>query len=66
MAFQGTSATQHQVEQLFELDGSQIIGSQVKAPFAINSVVYVLPMEGVLPTKVHIRLGTLQVRLTPV
>ncbi|KAF9784634.1 hypothetical protein BJ322DRAFT_1204776 [Thelephora terrestris] len=51
MAFQGTSATQHQVEQLFELEGSQIIGTQVKAPFAINPVVYVLPMDGVLPTK---------------
>ena len=52
MAFQGTSATQHQVEQLFELEGSQIVGSQVKAPFSINPVVYVLPMEGVLATKV--------------
>lgn len=52
MAFQGSSSTQHQVEQLFELEGSQIVGSQVKAPFAVNSVVYVLPMDGVLPTKV--------------
>lgn len=52
MAFQGTTATQHQVEQLFELEGSQIVGSQVKAPFSINPVVYVLPMEGVLATKV--------------
>lgn len=52
MAFQGSSSTQHQVEQLLELEGSQIVGSQVKAPFAVNSVVYVLPMDGVLPTKV--------------
>ena len=52
MAFQGTSSTQHQVDQLFELEGSQIIGSQVKAPFAVNSVVYVLPMDNVLATKV--------------
>ena len=54
MAFQGTSSTQHQVEQLFELEGSQIVGSQVKAPFAINPVVYVLPMDSVLATKVYI------------
>ena len=54
MAFQGTSSTQHQVEQLFELEGSQIIGSKVKAPFAINPVVYVLPMDNVLATKVYI------------
>jgi len=53
MAFQGSSSTQHQVEQLFELEGSQIVGSRVKAPFAINPVVYVLPMDGVLATKVY-------------
>jgi len=53
MAFQGSSSTRHQVEQLFELEGSQIIGTQVKAPFAINSVVYVLPMDNVLATKVY-------------
>ena len=52
MAFQGSSSTQHQVEQLFELEGSQIVGTQVKAPFAVNPLVYVLPMEGVLATKV--------------
>ena len=52
MAFQGSSSTQHQVEQLFELEGSQLVGSRVKAPFAVNPVVYVLPMDGVLPTKV--------------
>ena len=52
MAFQGTSSTQHQVEQLFELEGSQIVGSRVKAPFATNPVVYVLPMDNVLATKV--------------
>ena len=52
MAFQGTSSIQHQVEQLFELEGSQIVGSRVKAPFATNPVVYVLPMDSVLATKV--------------
>ena len=61
MAFQGTSSTQHQVEQLFELEGSQIVGSRVKAPFAINPVVYVLPMDNVLATKVYIPLRTLLV-----
>ena len=54
MAFQGSSSTQHQVEQLFELEGSQIVGSRVKAPFAVNPVVYVLPMDNVLATKVYI------------
>jgi len=54
MAFQGSSSTQHQVEQLFELEGSQIIGAQVKAPFALNPIVYVLPMDNVLATKVCI------------
>jgi len=58
MAFQGTSSTQHQVEQLFELEGSQIVGSQVKAPFAVNPVVYVLPMDNVLATKVYTQLET--------
>lgn len=65
MAFQGTSSTQHQVEQLFELEGSQIVGSQVKAPFAINSVVYVLPMDNVLATKVYNLLETPRPDLTP-
>lgn len=61
MAFQGSSSTQHQVEQLFELEGSQIVGSRVKAPFAVNSVVYVLPMDNVLATKVYIPLGVILV-----
>lgn len=55
MAFQGISATQHQVEQLLELEGSKIIGTQVKAPFSAKPVVYVLPMENVLATKVCTR-----------
>ena len=53
MAFQGISATQHQVEQLFELEGSKIVGSRVRAPFAVNPMVYVLPMDGVLAAKVY-------------
>jgi len=62
MAFQGSSSTQHQVEQLFELEGSQIVGSRVKAPFAVNPVVYVLPMDGVLATKVYTQSVILMVR----
>ena len=61
MAFQGSSSTEHQVEQLLELEGSKIVGSQVKAPFAVNSVVYVLPMETVLATKVDSHLQRLLV-----
>jgi leucyl-tRNA synthetase len=52
MAFQGISATHGQIEQLYEVEGSQIIGTKIKAPFAVNSEVYVLPMENVLANKV--------------
>jgi len=59
IAFQGTPSTQHQAEQLFELEGSQIVGSQVKAPFAVNPAVYVLPMDNILATKVYTQLVNL-------
>ena len=52
MAFQGITATQGQTEQLYELEGSQIIGTKIKAPFSINLEVYVLPMDNVLANKV--------------
>lgn len=53
MAFQGTVTPRGEVNQLLEIPGSAIIGTKIKAPFAINPEVYVLPMENVLPTKVR-------------
>ncbi|KAE9389558.1 P-loop containing nucleoside triphosphate hydrolase protein [Gymnopus androsaceus JB14] len=38
-------------DQLLEIDGAKLVGSKIKAPFAINPEVYVLPMENVLATK---------------
>jgi leucyl-tRNA synthetase len=52
MAFQGISTPRGNVDQLLEIDGTKIIGTKIKAPFAINPEVYVLPMDNVLATKV--------------
>lgn len=52
MAFQGISTPRGEVQQLLEIDGSKLVGTKVKAPFGINPVVYVLPMDNVLATKV--------------
>ncbi|KAJ7126518.1 hypothetical protein C8R43DRAFT_1028359 [Mycena crocata] len=51
MAFQGISKTRGDINQLLEIDGSKLVGTRVKAPFALNPEVYVLPMDNVLPTK---------------
>ncbi|KAJ7222478.1 hypothetical protein GGX14DRAFT_428848 [Mycena pura] len=51
MAFQGISKTRGDINQLLEIDGASLVGTRVKAPFALNPEVYVLPMENVLPTK---------------
>ncbi|TFK69763.1 leucyl-tRNA synthetase [Pluteus cervinus] len=51
MAFQGTVTPRGEVNQLAEIPGSAIIGTKIKAPYAIHPEVYVLPMENVLPTK---------------
>ncbi|KAI0045191.1 leucyl-tRNA synthetase [Auriscalpium vulgare] len=51
MAFQGIFDVRGQVNQLAELDGTQIVGAKIKAPFSVYPEVYVLPMENVLPTK---------------
>lgn len=53
MAFQGISTPRGHVEQLAEIEGSSIVGTKIKAPFAINPEVYVLPMDNVLATKVR-------------
>ena len=52
MAFQGILTPRGDINQLTEIDGSKIVGTKIKAPFAINSQVYVLPMDTVLATKV--------------
>ncbi|KAJ7026734.1 hypothetical protein C8F04DRAFT_104879 [Mycena alexandri] len=51
MAFQGISRERGEINQLLEVDGAKLVGTRVKAPFAINPEVYVLPMDNVLPTK---------------
>lgn len=52
MAFQGTLEQNGEVTQLAEIDGSKLVGTKIKAPFAIHPEVYVLPMDNVLATKV--------------
>ncbi|KAI0759168.1 hypothetical protein BC629DRAFT_1550026 [Irpex lacteus] len=53
MAFQGNSAEKGKVTQLLEINGKDLIGTKVGAPFCLvnNGEVYVLPMESILPTK---------------
>ena len=58
MAFQGTITPRGHIEQLAELDGAKIVGTKIKAPYAINPEVYVLPMDNVLATKVRIAKST--------
>lgn len=53
MAYQGILSREHRGHQsLLEVHGSDIIGSKVEPPFGVAKEVYVLPMEGVLATKV--------------
>jgi leucyl-tRNA synthetase len=56
MAFQGVVSSRGELKELLQVEGSQIVGTKIKAPFAANPEVYVLPMENVLATKVHIPL----------
>ncbi|KDR74066.1 hypothetical protein GALMADRAFT_141803 [Galerina marginata CBS 339.88] len=51
MTFQGEITPQGHIEQLAEIEGSKIVGTNVNALFAINPQVYVLPMDNVLATK---------------
>jgi leucyl-tRNA synthetase len=53
MAFQGIITPRGEINQLLEIDGSKLVGTKIKAPFAINPEVYVLPMDNVLATKVR-------------
>lgn len=54
MAFQGAITPREEPTLLFEIEGETIVGTRIKAPFAIHPEVYVLPMENVLPTKVRV------------
>ncbi|PVF99305.1 leucyl-tRNA synthetase [Serendipita vermifera] len=51
MAFQDIITPRDNPVKIASLKGSQIIGTKIKAPFSVNPEVYVLPMEGVLPSK---------------
>jgi leucyl-tRNA synthetase len=53
MAFQGIITPRGEINQLLEIDGSKVVGTKIKAPFALNPEVYVLPMDNVLATKVR-------------
>jgi hypothetical protein len=59
MAFQGISTPRGEVTQLSEIEGSKLVGTKVKAPFAVYPEVWVLPMENVLATKVRRDTGSL-------
>jgi leucyl-tRNA synthetase len=51
MAYQAIFAEEGVIKKVGELKGRDIVGTKIKAPFAINPEVWVLPMDGVLPTK---------------
>ncbi|WFD44928.1 leucine--tRNA ligase [Malassezia psittaci] len=50
-AYQGIVDQRGKVDCLGKFHGSDLIGTRVKAPFAMHEEVYVLPMETVLATK---------------
>lgn len=53
MAFQGTFERERGVcTKVADVLGSELIGTKVRPPMGIEKEVYVLPMEGVLATKV--------------
>jgi leucyl-tRNA synthetase len=51
MAFQGVTAERGQVDIVATVPGSALVGSKIRAPFALCDEVYVVPMETVLATK---------------
>lgn len=51
MAFQGTTPKRGEVECITTVQGAKLVGTKVKAPYAVADEVYVLPMETVLATK---------------
>ena len=54
MAFQGTFHRERGVfSKVADVTGGDLIGTKVTPPFGLVKEVYVLPMEGVLATKVR-------------
>lgn len=51
MAFQGISADRGKVDTIATIQGSKLVGSKVRAPFAVCDEVYVIPMDTVVATK---------------
>ncbi|KAG7088680.1 hypothetical protein E1B28_012651 [Marasmius oreades] len=51
MAFQGITSVRGEINQLLTIDGTKLVGTKIKPPFAIHPEVYVLPMDNVLATK---------------
>jgi hypothetical protein len=54
MSFQGVVSPRETLDVLLEIEGANLVGTKIKAPFAIHPEVYVLPMENVLATKARI------------
>ncbi len=55
MAFQGTFDRPKGVyEKVIDVTGADLLGTKVCPPFGVVKEVYVLPMEGVLATKVSL------------
>jgi leucyl-tRNA synthetase len=52
MAFQGLFEEDGKVKKLGEIVGADLVGTKINAPLSINKEVWVLPMDGVLATKV--------------
>lgn len=52
MAFQGLFEEEGKTKKLGEIVGADLVGTKINAPLSINKEVWVLPMDGVLATKV--------------
>jgi leucyl-tRNA synthetase len=64
MAYQGIFERERGVhQQLVQVRGSELLGTKVVPPFGIAKEVYVLPMDGVMATKVSQRTIQVDVKL---
>lgn len=54
MAFQGIFEERGKTVKLADVTGQDLVGTKVSPPFGFHKEVYVLPMEGVLATKVSV------------
>lgn len=52
MSFQGLFEEEGKLKKLGEIKGIDVVGTKIKAPLSIYEEVWVLPMDGVLATKV--------------